>query len=105
MQFEYPDVRCITIKSPFILYFQVLRRDLVQALRKKGPYLAVNIEQVILHQDNTPAHTIKTSLEIDLLGFECLKHPPYGPNLAQNGFCGIPAFQIFSPWTMVRRFT
>jgi hypothetical protein len=49
---------------------------LVQALRKKRPYLAANLDQVILHQDNAPAHTSqRTQLELDLLGFECLKHP------------------------------
>ncbi|XP_062577987.1 protein GVQW3-like [Saccostrea cucullata] len=35
---------------------RVLRRDLVHALRKKRPYLAANLDQVILHQDNAPAH-------------------------------------------------
>ncbi|CAG2202627.1 CA [Mytilus edulis] len=37
--------------------FKVLRRYLVQALRKKHPYLAANIDQVILHQDSAPGHT------------------------------------------------
>jgi hypothetical protein len=53
---------------------------LVQALRKKRPYLVANLDQVILHQDNAPAHTSQTTqLELDLLGFKCLKHPPYSP--------------------------
>jgi hypothetical protein len=40
---------------------------------------------VVLHQDNAPAHTSRTTqLELDLLGFECLKHPPYSPDLAPN---------------------
>ncbi|CAG2185885.1 unnamed protein product [Mytilus edulis] len=74
----------------------VLRRYLVQALRKKHPYLAANIDQVILHQDNAPGHTsLKTSLEIDLLGFECQKHPPYGPELALMGFTVFPHFKSF----------
>ena len=53
---------------------------MVQALRKKRTYLAANLDQVILHQDNAPAHTPQTTqLELDLLGFECLKNPPYSP--------------------------
>jgi histone-lysine N-methyltransferase SETMAR len=60
---------------------------LVQTLRKKRPYLAANLDQVILHQDNAPAHTSQTTqLELDLLGFECLKHPPYSPDLALMDF-------------------
>ncbi|CAG2217839.1 unnamed protein product [Mytilus edulis] len=75
---------------------RVLRRDLVQALRKKRPYLAANIDQVILHQDNAPAHTsLKTSLEIDLLGFECLKHPPYILDLAPMDFAVFPHIKSF----------
>ncbi|CAC5400441.1 unnamed protein product [Mytilus coruscus] len=75
---------------------KVLRRDLVQALRKKRPYLAANIEQMILHQDNAPAHTsLKTHLEIDLLGFECLKHPPYSPDLAPMDFAVFPHIKSF----------
>jgi hypothetical protein len=55
----------------------------VQALRKKRPQLASSLDHVILHQDNAPAHTSqKTQLEIDLLEFQCLKHPPYSPDLA-----------------------
>ena len=60
-----------------------MRRDLVQALRKKRPQLASSLDHVILHQDNAPAHTSqKTQLEIDLLEFQCLKHPSYRPDLA-----------------------
>ena len=41
------------------------------------------MEQVIFHQDNAPAHTAsKTSVELDLLGFEILHHSPYSPDLA-----------------------
>jgi hypothetical protein len=67
--------------------------DLVQALRKKRPYLVANLDQVILHQDNAPAHTSqKTQLELDLLGFECLKHPPYSPDLTPMDFAVLNTF-------------
>jgi histone-lysine N-methyltransferase SETMAR len=69
---------------------------LVQALRKKRPYLAANLDQVILHQDNAPAHTSQTTqLELDLLGFECLKHPPYSPDLAPMDFAVFPYIKSF----------
>ena len=51
------------------------------------PQLASSLDHVELHQDNAPAHTSqKTQLEIDLLEFQCLKHPPYSPDLAPMDF-------------------
>ena len=71
------------------LYFQVLRRDLIQALKKKRPEL--DPEQVIFHQDNAPGHRAdSTLLEINLLGFEILRHPPYSPDLAPLDFRVFP---------------
>lgn len=66
---------------------QVLRRDLVKAIKKKRPAMAVDLGNIILHQDNAPAHTAaSTCLEIELLGFNLLEHPPYSPNLAPMDF-------------------
>jgi histone-lysine N-methyltransferase SETMAR len=49
---------------------------------------------VILH--NAPAHTSqKTQLEIDLLEFQCLKHPPYSPDLAPMDFAVFPYIKSF----------
>ena len=71
-------------------------RDLVQALRKKRPQLASSLDHVILHQDNAPAHiSQKTQLEIDLLEFQCLKHPPYSPDLAPMDFAVFPYIKSF----------
>lgn len=68
---------------------QVLRRDLVHALRKKRPHLEP--ERVILHQDNAPGHrAASTQLEISLLGFDVLEHPPYSPDLAPMDFRVFP---------------
>jgi histone-lysine N-methyltransferase SETMAR len=51
---------------------------------------------VILHQDNAPAHTSQTiQLELDLLGFKCLKHPPYSPDLAPMDFAVFPYIKSF----------
>jgi histone-lysine N-methyltransferase SETMAR len=49
---------------------------------------------VILH--NAPAHTSqKNQLEIDLLEFQCLKHPPYSPDLAPMDFAVFPYIKSF----------
>jgi [histone H3]-lysine36 N-dimethyltransferase SETMAR len=77
------------IKDISVLCCQVLRRDLVQALRKKRPDL--DLASVLLHQDNAPAHRASsTSLEIDLLDFETIVHPPYSPDLAPMDFSIFP---------------
>lgn len=65
--------------------FQVLRIDLVQALQRKRPNLS--LDRVVFHQDNAPAHRAHdTQLDISLLGFELLPHPPYSPDLAPCDF-------------------
>ena len=67
---------------------------MVQALRKKRPYLAANLDQ-----DNAPAHTSQTTqLELDLLRFECLKHPPYSPDLVPMDFAVFPYIKSFLRW-------
>lgn len=69
--------------------FQVLRRDLVRALRRKRPEL--ELERVLLHQDNAPSHVAAaTRLEISLLGFETVEHAPYSPDLAPMDFRVFP---------------
>jgi histone-lysine N-methyltransferase SETMAR len=56
----------------------------------------IYLDQVILHQDNAPAHTSHTTqLKLDLLGFECLKHPPYRPDLAPMDFAVFPYIKSF----------
>ncbi|XP_052806201.1 histone-lysine N-methyltransferase SETMAR-like [Mya arenaria] len=61
----------------------------VHALRKKRPGL--DLSRVILHQDNAPAHKANsTLLEISLLAFETLVHPPYSPDLAPMDFRVFP---------------
>ena len=58
-----------------ILIEQVLRRDLVNAMRKKRP-----CERI---EDNAPAHRAdSTVLELDLLGSDRVVHAPYSPGLA-----------------------
>ena len=66
-----------------------MRRDLARALRKKRPQL--DFDQVIYHQDNAPSHTAAdTILDIELVGFEILRHPAYSPDLASMDFMVFP---------------
>lgn len=65
---------------------------MVQALRKKRPGMEENIENVLLHQDNAPAHRARyTELELDVLGIGRLEHAPYSPDLAPLDFALFPA--------------
>ena len=69
--------------------FQVVRRHLTNALRKKRPHC--EIENLIFHQDNAPAHRSEdTLMTIDFLGYERLQHPPYSPDLAPMDFAVFP---------------
>lgn len=73
-------------------YSKVLRRDLVDALRKKRP--GIPLEYFILHQDNAPPHTAEvTKLEIGVLGFQTISHPPYSPDLAPMDFAVFPTIK------------
>ena len=74
--------------------FQTVRRDLMHAIRKKRPAMAENIENIIYHHDNAPAHTASESeLELSLLGFQRLPHPPYSPDLAPLDFAYFPSLK------------
>lgn len=69
--------------------FQVLRRDLQQAIRKKRP--GKEISQFLLHQDNAPPHvSTETRLELSLLELETIPHAPYSPDLAPMDFAIFP---------------
>ena len=64
-----------------------MRRDLIQAIWKKQPDLSQKLDNVLFHRDNAPAHTAAdTQLEILLLGFDRIVHPPYSPDLAPMDF-------------------
>ena len=71
----------------------MLCRDLVHALRKRRP--GIPIDSFKLHQDNAPPHTAgSTQLEIGLLGFEVISHPPYSPDLAPFDFAIFLAIKL-----------
>jgi hypothetical protein len=68
------------MQSLCVINFQVLRRDLVQPLRRKQPQL--DLDDAILHHDNAHTHRAHdTELEVNLLGLSLLPYPPYSPDL------------------------
>ena len=45
------------------------------------------MDDIELHQDNTPAHMAEaTRMEIGLLDCQLMDHPPYSPDLAPMDF-------------------
>lgn len=81
-----------TIRRSVWYSWQVLRRDLTHALRKKRP--GVPLEEFILHMDNASSHTAEiTTLELAVLGFSTIQHPPYSPDLAPFDFSIFPTIK------------
>ena len=69
------------------IFFQLISRDLLRALRKKRPQLVENTENIVFHHDNAPCHTSEhTQLSISILGFQQINHSPYSPDLAPLDF-------------------
>ena len=91
---------------PVVILFQVLRRDLQQAIRKKRP--GKEMSDFLLHQDNAPPHvSAETRLELSLLELETVPHAPYSPDLAPMDFAIFPevsAFQSIFSFNMLMRF-
>jgi len=55
------------------------------------PFHQFDLYDVVFHQDNAPANrAASTMLDISLLGFEVLEHPPYSPDLAPMDFRVFP---------------
>ena len=69
------------------------RRYLVNAIRKKLPKKAEQLENVILHQDNAPRHTAETQLEISWIEFNQIAHIQYSPDLAPMDFAVFPCIK------------
>ena len=63
----------------------------MNALRRKRPH---EVENVVLHQDNAPAHTSRIATStLEFLNMETLKHPPYSPDLAPCNFFLFPSLK------------
>lgn len=63
----------------------------MNAIRKKRPEKAEQLENVLFHQDNAPPHKAATTqLELSLIGFDQIIHAPYSPDLAPMDFAVFP---------------
>lgn len=63
----------------------------MNAIRKKRPAFYADAGSIIYHHDNAPSHTAETTqLELDILGYGRLEHPPYSPDLAPLDFAYFP---------------
>jgi len=81
------------VRAPIFL-FKVIRRELINAIRKKRTEMLANLESIYLHQDNAPAHTASaTSLKLDVLRFNRIANPPYSPDLAPMDVSVFPAIK------------
>ena len=75
------------------IFFQVLKRDFIRAMRKKR---AEHLPSIIFHHDNAPSHRAAyTQKAIQQLGFELLNHPPYSPDLAPCDFFLFPVIKSY----------
>ena len=67
--------------------WEIVFKTLWKRMRTKYEAIRVLIEHYRLHQDNSPPHTAaSTLLQLDVLGFGRVDHPPYSPYLAPFDF-------------------
>ena len=71
-----------TINADYYLSLLVQLKDILKEKRRgkltKG---------VLLLHDNAPAHrALATHMKLAYVGFQCLDHPPYSPDLAPSGY-------------------
>ena len=68
--------------------------------REKRPHLGT--EKTVLHHDNAPAHSsINAMVELDSLGYELLRRPPYSQDLALRDYYLFPNLKR---WLKGKRF-
>ena len=69
------------------MYYAGLIRKLREVRLIKEKRRGKLTQGVLLHHDNTPAHTSHVAMvTIHDCGFELLSHPPYSPDLAPSDF-------------------
>ena len=75
----------------YISYQQVLKRDLLRAMRKKRAPL---LPTMLFHHDNAPSHRASTTqATIDRRSIEALGHPPYSLDLPPRDFFLFPTLK------------
>ena len=71
--------------------FQIIRLDLIHAIRKKRLHFISDLENVILHHSNAPLHTAeRIRLEIGVLEFQRPEYVPYSRDQVPLVFIFLP---------------
>ena len=71
-----------TINAQYYSFLLVQLKDILKEKRRGNVTKAV----LFLHK-NAPAHwALATQKKLAYLGFHCLDHPPYSPDLAPSGY-------------------
>jgi len=78
-----------TINAEYYLSLLVQMKDILKGKRRGK----VTKRVLILH-DNAPAHrALATQKKLAYLGFQCLDHPPYSPDLAPSDYHLFPGLK------------
>jgi len=78
-----------TINAEYYLSLLVQLKDILKENR-----LGKVIKGVLFLYDNAPAHrALATQKKLAYLGFQCLDHPPYSPDLAPSDYRLFPGLK------------
>ena len=78
-----------TINAEYYLSLLVQLKDILKE-KRRGKFTKV----VLFLHDNTPAHrALATQKKLAYLGFQCLDHPPYSPDLAPSDYHLFPGLK------------
>jgi len=73
-------------------YYSSLLVQLKDILKEK--HCRKVTKRVLFLYDNAPAHwALATQKKLAYLGFQCLDHPPYSPDLAPSGYYLFPGLK------------
>ena len=81
--------KCQTINTEYYSTLLVQLKDILKEKRRQ------NFTKVVLFlHDNAPAHqALATQKKLAYLGFQCLGHPPYSPDLAPSEYYLFPGLK------------
>jgi len=78
-----------TINAEYYLSLLVQLKDILKE-KRSGKFTKV----VLFFHDNAPAHrALATQKKLAYLGFQCLDHPPYSPDLAPSDYHLFPGLK------------
>jgi len=75
-------------------YYSSLLVQVKDILKEKRPRHGKVIKRVLFLRDNAPAHrALSTQKKLAYLGFQCLDHRPYSPDLAPSDYHLLPGLK------------